>query len=189
MSEQIAEICRRSSMAEYLRSKGVDVIPCGKKMKCRCPIHKEKTPSFYVTPKPGGGEWFNCFGCGKYGDIIDLIMEMESRQKGDVIRSLSKSTGVELGKFDPSLRVKPMSDEILATFCREEAVALEVATYARALLEASGGTADVVSKLMIMYKRLDHLLAVGDHAGLRDLLYKLKTSAPSYRTGSRRPDG
>ena len=33
-----------------------------------CPIHDEKTPSFWIT-KTGK---FNCYGCGAFGDAIDL---------------------------------------------------------------------------------------------------------------------
>jgi len=33
-----------------------------------CPIHDEKTPSFWV--KPNGK--FECYGCGSHGDAIDL---------------------------------------------------------------------------------------------------------------------
>jgi DNA primase len=174
MSEQIAEICRRTSVADYLKGRGVDVVQCGKKMKCRCPLHEEKTPSFYIAQKTGGGEWFSCFGCGRHGDIIDLIMFLEHRLKGDVIRSLAKSTGVELGRYDPSTRIQPSKDEVLAAFCREEAVAVVISSYAGEFLEASGCTQDAVGKLMIVYRKLDDLLAAGDQKGLRNLLVAVK---------------
>lgn len=39
-----------------------------------CPFHKEKTPSFTVTPAKG---LFHCFGCQKGGDVFDFVSEIE----------------------------------------------------------------------------------------------------------------
>lgn len=41
-----------------------------------CPFHKEKTASFTVYKKDDGDQFY-CFGCGKNGDVIDLVMIME----------------------------------------------------------------------------------------------------------------
>lgn len=41
--------------------------------KALCPFHKEKTPSFSVLPSKN---IFNCFGCGKKGDVISLVEEV-----------------------------------------------------------------------------------------------------------------
>lgn len=40
-----------------------------------CPFHEEKTPSFMVSQEKG---FFHCFGCGKKGDAISFIMEIEN---------------------------------------------------------------------------------------------------------------
>ena len=52
----------------------IDLKPNGNKYKGCCPLHGEKTPSFYVTPHMG---IYKCFGCGKSGDTIQFIMEHE----------------------------------------------------------------------------------------------------------------
>ena len=39
-----------------------------------CPFHGEKTPSFAVSSER---QTFKCFGCGKGGDVISFIMEIE----------------------------------------------------------------------------------------------------------------
>ncbi|MFZ6022023.1 MAG: CHC2 zinc finger domain-containing protein, partial [Patescibacteria group bacterium] len=39
-----------------------------------CPFHGEKTPSFNVNPSLG---IFKCFGCGKSGDAIKFVQEIE----------------------------------------------------------------------------------------------------------------
>lgn len=37
----------------------------------KCPFHEEKTPSFFIYSNTNT---FNCFGCGKNGDVIDFLM-------------------------------------------------------------------------------------------------------------------
>lgn len=43
-----------------------------KRNMCKCPFHKEKTASFSIQPKK---QIWHCFGCGKSGDVINLVQE------------------------------------------------------------------------------------------------------------------
>lgn len=45
----------------------------GDEYRCCCPIHAERSPSFYIFA--GGLAWY-CFGCGKGGDAIKLMQEL-----------------------------------------------------------------------------------------------------------------
>jgi DNA primase len=51
----------------------VKLKPSGKSFKGLCPFHKEKTPSFMVSPEK---DIFYCFGCGKSGSASDFIFEL-----------------------------------------------------------------------------------------------------------------
>jgi len=62
----------RESIRSYLEKKGI------KRKNDRenfyfCPFHSEKAPSFSVYNGKDGKERFKCFGCGKSGDIYDLM--------------------------------------------------------------------------------------------------------------------
>ncbi len=50
-----------------------------------CPLHKEKSASFTITPESG---LFYCFGCGAGGDSIRLIALLTNQSDYDVIKSL-----------------------------------------------------------------------------------------------------
>jgi len=50
---------------------------------CPLPGHNERTPSFCVNQY---GQFFKCFGCGRGGDVISFIMEMESLPYIDAIK-------------------------------------------------------------------------------------------------------
>lgn len=47
----------------------------GSSIKACCPFHKEKTPSFHVSPTR---QTFHCFGCGAGGDVFNFVMRYEN---------------------------------------------------------------------------------------------------------------
>ena len=64
-----------------------------------CPFHKEKTPSFIVSPAKG---IFKCFGCGKAGDSVRFIMEHEHYSYPEALRYLANKYGVIIEEKEQS---------------------------------------------------------------------------------------
>ena len=58
-----------------------------------CPFHNEKSPSFTVTPSRG---IYKCFGCGKAGNSIDFMMEIEKYSYPEALRYLAKKYNIEI---------------------------------------------------------------------------------------------
>ncbi|HEY4602662.1 MAG TPA: DNA primase [Cerasibacillus sp.] len=58
-----------------------------------CPFHDEKTPSFSVTQDK---QIFHCFGCGKGGNVITFLMELEGLTFIETIKYLADRRGIEL---------------------------------------------------------------------------------------------
>jgi len=58
-----------------------------------CPFHAEKTPSFYIDDRKG---LFHCFGCGKGGDLIHFVQEIEQMDFPEALSFLAELAGVEL---------------------------------------------------------------------------------------------
>lgn len=67
----------------------------GSSYKGLCPFHSEKSPSFNVSPSRNS---FHCFGCGKGGNVITFIMEMEKVSFPEALRSLADKAGIVLPK-------------------------------------------------------------------------------------------
>jgi DNA primase len=60
---------------------------------CPYPDHSEKTPSFTVHTERN---FYHCFGCGKGGDAIKLVMDLKSFSFVDAVSYLAERSGVEL---------------------------------------------------------------------------------------------
>ena len=60
-----------------------------------CPFHKDKHPSFAVTPSMG---IYKCFSCGEAGDAIKFIMKTKNMDFKDVIVELADKFGLEVPK-------------------------------------------------------------------------------------------
>ena len=65
----------------------------GRRQMGRCPLHREKTPSFSVDPVQG---LFYCFGCGRGGDAIKLHMLLSGDDFPAAIETLARRYGVPL---------------------------------------------------------------------------------------------
>ena len=58
-----------------------------------CPFHKDKNPSFAVTPHMG---IYKCFSCGEAGDAIKFIMKTKNQEFREVIVDLAEKFGLEV---------------------------------------------------------------------------------------------
>lgn len=58
-----------------------------------CPFHKEKSPSFSVSPDR---QYFHCFGCNKGGDVFTFVSEIERLSFKETIELLAERAGIDL---------------------------------------------------------------------------------------------
>jgi DNA primase len=84
-----ADIVRVIQDYVQLKKKGANWMAC-------CPFHKEKTPSFSVSPTK---EIFYCFGCHKGGSVFNFVMEMERVSFPEAIKLVAEKSGVPLPKL------------------------------------------------------------------------------------------
>ncbi len=70
-----------------------DLKKAGSNFKTHCPFHNEKTPSFMVNPSL---QLFKCFGCGKVGDAITFIKEIERVEFKEALQIAAERAGVDI---------------------------------------------------------------------------------------------
>ena len=58
-----------------------------------CPFHKEKTPSFSVSPDK---QIFHCFGCGVGGNVIHFISKIENLSFIESLQMLAERANIKL---------------------------------------------------------------------------------------------
>jgi DNA primase len=97
-----ADIVRVIQDYVTLKKKGANWMAC-------CPFHKEKTPSFSVSPAK---EIFYCFGCHKGGTVFNFVMEMERVSFPEAIRLVAEKSGVPLPKLELDSRFEARRSEI-----------------------------------------------------------------------------
>lgn len=86
------EIRARADLFEVI-GEHVALKKAGKQFRGLCPFHKEKTPSFFVTPSRG---YYKCFGCGESGDVFTFVMKTQGLTFQDAMRQLADRYGVDL---------------------------------------------------------------------------------------------
>ncbi|WP_438346864.1 DNA primase [Paenibacillus sp. FA6] len=87
----------------------------GKYMKGLCPFHSEKTPSFTVTPEK---QIFYCYGCGKGGNSIKFMMEIEGLSFPEAVKMMAEESHIEMPEVQgfAVISVNPERERLLQAY-------------------------------------------------------------------------
>lgn len=99
----IQQLLSRVDIVEVI-DRSVPLKKAGANYSACCPFHKEKSPSFTVSPTK---QFYHCFGCGAHGSAIKFLMEYAGRSFPDAVEELAQGVGLtvprdETKKTDPS---------------------------------------------------------------------------------------
>ena len=75
----------------------------GSSYKGLCPLHGEKTPSFYVTPAKG---IFKCFGCGEGGDAISFVQKHDGLTYVEALKQIARKYNIEIQEQEQSAEAR-----------------------------------------------------------------------------------
>ncbi len=88
----IEEIISRNDIVDVI-SQYVTLKRSGRNFLGLCPFHKEKTPSFSVSPDK---QIFHCFGCGVGGNVVHFVSKIENLNFKESLEMLADKAGMTL---------------------------------------------------------------------------------------------
>ena len=149
---QLEEIKARIDLGELVASYGYHVRRAGSSLKCCCPFHHEKTPSFVINQNEG---YYHCFGCGVSGTAFTFVAREEGLSFVESVKKLAEKTGVKLEyKADPEegmrSRLYALMGEV-AQFYRRCLVQTAEAANARKYLAERALDGEIAEKYIIGY--------------------------------------
>jgi DNA primase len=103
MSNRIPEVLidqvRQENDIVKVISDHVILKKAGKNFQGLCPFHRERKPSFMVSPDK---QIFHCFGCGAGGNVFNFIMSHEKVAFPEAVRFLAQRVGIPIPIFGPT---------------------------------------------------------------------------------------
>jgi len=99
----IDDLLNRSDIVEVVGSR-IQLKKAGKNYSALCPFHKEKTPSFSVSPDK---QFYYCFGCGAGGNALGFVMDHDQLDFPQAGEELAKRAGMEVPREDSGRKHKP----------------------------------------------------------------------------------
>ena len=104
------------SIDDFLQQRGFSPARIyGEKSVYCCPIHKDKTPSFYVYKKNDGDDFY-CFGCKKGGSAVHLKSYIDNEKFGKSLLYFCDKLKL---KVNSKINIEDILDDELFSFKKE----------------------------------------------------------------------
>jgi DNA primase len=91
-SDVISRILEQNNIVDVIEEY-LPLKKAGANYNTNCPFHKEKTPSFIVSPDK---QMFHCFGCGESGDSISFLTKYKNYTFVEAAEYLARRAGIIL---------------------------------------------------------------------------------------------
>jgi DNA primase len=99
----IDDLLNRTDIVEVVSAR-IQLKKAGKNYTACCPFHKEKTPSFSVSPDK---QFYYCFGCGAGGNALGFVMDHDQLEFPQAVEDLAKRAGMEVPREEGGRGSKP----------------------------------------------------------------------------------
>lgn len=116
-SDVISRILEQNNIVDVIEEY-LPLKKAGANYNTNCPFHKEKTPSFIVSPDK---QMFHCFGCGESGDSISFLTKYKNYTFVEAAEYLARRAGIILEETSSSKNENKQLTDKLYKINREAA--------------------------------------------------------------------
>ncbi|WP_040259798.1 DNA primase [Pseudomonas massiliensis] len=99
----IDDLLNRTDILDVVNAR-IQLKKSGKNYTACCPFHKEKTPSFSVSPDK---QFYYCFGCGAGGNALGFVMDHDNLDFPQAVEELARAAGMEVPREESRRGSKP----------------------------------------------------------------------------------
>ena len=134
-----------------LKKRGANYMAC-------CPFHKEKSPSFSVSPTK---QFYHCFGCGAHGSAIGFIMEYQGLSFIDAVQFIADRAGMSVPKQSNSIHSQAQNKvyqqqkqnltDVMASAAKFYQQQLTLSVSAQTYLQKRGLSPDIITHYELGY--------------------------------------
>jgi DNA primase len=155
-SETIEQIAAANDIVEVIGSY-FPLKRAGANFKALCPFHREKTPSFMVSPNR---QTFHCFGCGAGGSAFRFVMDYEHIDFPAAVRKLAARAAITIveehgaaegdRQYETRNKLLKLHGEAAEWF-HENLIKKEIGEPARQYLKQRGVTSEIAKRWQFGY--------------------------------------
>lgn len=114
--ETVQQLKDTTSLSAVVTSTGATLKRAGHEWKACCPLHDDRTPSFFIYD---GDRRFQCFGCNAEGDVFDFIRLTHNVDLAGAVAILGGGDFIRLSNRPSTERPKGNTGEFARRLWRE----------------------------------------------------------------------
>ena len=169
--EIIEEIIERNDIVEVI-GEYVPLKKRGRNYFGLCPFHQEDTESFAVNQEK---QFFNCFGCGKGGNVIGFVRDIEGISFPEAARKLAERVGIHIPEKNLSpderqkleLRQQMLNANEAAKDFYQQCLWSAAHNSGQAYLQKRGLSQEISKRFSLGYASENHWQALYDHLKIK----------------------
>ena len=110
--QQIEQVAKAADIVDIIGAQ-FSLEPAGTSWRALCPFHREKSPSFHVSPQK---QAYYCFGCGAGGGVFKFVMEYERVDFATAVHRVALRVAHKYQRLSESIGLRHKASGLLSDY-------------------------------------------------------------------------